>query len=44
MKKDYKKACERYESLSKEEKEREQQYIHERYKNLRRWETKVCWV
>ena len=29
-----KKACERYQSLSKEEKEKKQQYGHEWYKNL----------
>ena len=35
IKKDYKrKACERYQNLSKEEKERKQQYGHESYKNL----------
>ena len=32
IKKGYKKACERYQSLSKEEKEKKQQYGPERYK------------
>ena len=34
MKKDYKKHRERYRNLSKEQKEKKQQYGHERYKNL----------
>ena len=35
IKKDYKKkVCERYQSLSKEEKEKKQQYDCEKYKNL----------
>ena len=35
IKKDYtKKTCERYQNLSKEEKEKKQQYGHERYKKL----------
>ena len=33
IKKDYKKACERYQNLSKEEKEKKQQYGDEPYKN-----------
>ena len=32
--KDYKKTCERYQNLSKVEKERKRQYGRERYKNL----------
>ena len=34
LKKDFKKACEKYQSLSKEEKEKKWQYGRERYKNL----------
>ena len=34
IKKDYKKTHERHQNISKEEKEKEQQYGHERYKNL----------
>ena len=35
IKKDYKKKTgQRYQNLSKEEKEQKQQYVHERYKNL----------
>ena len=40
IKKDYKrKACERYQNLSKEEKEKKQQYGLELYKNLPVYET-----
>ena len=34
VKKDYKKARERYQNLSKEEKEKKRQYGRKRYKNL----------
>ena len=34
IKKNYEKACERYQSLPKDEYEAKQQYGHERYKNL----------
>ena len=45
--KDYKKkkTWKRYQNLSKEEKEKKQQYGHQRCKKfLRRWKTKACWV
>ena len=40
-----KKTCTRYQNLSKEEKEKKQQYGHKCCKKfLRRWKTKACWV
>ena len=40
-----KKVCERYQTLSKEGKEKKQQYGSERYKNLPEYEkTKAGWV
>ena len=43
--KDYKKACERYQNVSKEEREKQQQYCHEHYKNLSENEKpKAFWV
>ena len=36
--------CERYQSLSKEEKEKQKKLLWTIQKSTRRWKTKACWV
>ena len=44
IKANYKKACEQYQSLSKEKNKKKWQHGCEWDKSTRRWETKACWV
>ena len=43
-KKDYKTSCARYQNLSEEEKEKEQQLVVNVTKFLRKWKIKACWA